>query len=119
MATATLVSSDIPGWAPGTDLYSTSDGRYLAVESMPVPEDTTHVIEQGQSPMTDDLLAVLGESFAAMKVVIRPTVIFLCTEDGAPLDADENDHDPLTPLHIFDPGTTHEQALRNAGYETG
>lgn len=38
----------------------------------------------------------------------RPTVIFACTEEGYAVD--------LTPLHRFPPGTTHEDALTQAGY---
>ena len=117
MTTATLVASDIPGWAPGTNLYATDDGRHLAVEAMPLPEGTTQVIEVGQDPMSDNILAQVGDTFASIKVVLRPTVIFLCAEDGTPLDADENDYDPLTPLHTFDPGTSHEDAVRQAGYD--
>lgn len=115
MPTATLVSSNPAGWAPGTRHYSTSDGRWLAVEATTDPGGT-HVIERGQSPNIDDLLAVMGESRAALKMVVRPTVVFLSDEHGDRVDADENDHDPLTPLHVFPAGTTHEEALTAAGY---
>lgn len=117
LATAKLLSADIPGWAPGTNLYSTSDGKYLAVEAMPIPEETTQIVEPGQSPQNDELLAVLGESYAALKVVVRPTIVFLSNADGVPVDADENDYDPMTPLHRFDPGTSHTDALKELGYK--
>lgn len=115
MHTATLVSDDVDGWAPGTRHYKCSDGQHLTVEATTDPGGTS-VIERGQSPMVDDLVAVLGTSRAALKMVVRPTVVFLCSEHGEPIDADENDHDPLTPLHVFPAGTTHEDALHQAGY---
>lgn len=66
--------------------------------------------------MIDELLVKLGESRAALKLVLRPTVVFLCSPEGFPVDADENDHDPLTPLHTFPAGTTHVEALTQLGY---
>lgn len=111
----TLVANQLAGWAPGTRHYSTSDGKHFAVEATPEPPGTL-LIERGQSAMADDLLAVMGESRAALKIVVPPTVVFLCSATGEPIDADENDHDPLTPLRVFPAGTTHEDALAALGY---
>lgn len=113
MPTATLISEQLDGWAPGTRHYTCS-GKHLAVEAT-VP-DGSRMIPQGAEPMINDLLVVMGESRAALKIVARPTVVFLCTENGEPVDADENDHDPLTPLHSFPAGTTHDAALAQLGY---
>lgn len=116
MPSVTLVSKDIPGRAPGTNLYAVEDGTYLTVEAMPVPEKTTHFIKKGDAPLVDNLLAQLGKTYAALKVVIRPTVILLADEHGNGIDSDLNDNDPMTPLHTFPAGTTHEKALAQAGY---
>lgn len=115
---ATLISEELAGWAPGTRHYRTSDGRNIAIEATTNPEGV-RVIERGQSPMVDDLLMLLGETRAALKIVVRPTVVFLCDEHGQPVDAAENDNDSLTPLHTFPAGTTHDDALQRAGYTVG
>lgn len=97
MPTATLISEQLDTWAPGTRHYSASDGKHLAVEA------------------SEDAVVELYQ----VKILPRPTVVFLCNADGQPVDADENDHDPLTPLHVFPSGTTHEDALTQAGYTLG
>lgn len=117
MATATLIESELAGWARGTRLYSTSDGRYLAVEATNIEELAPHaVIEVGQGPLIDELLLKMGHTRSALKLVVRPTVVFLSDEQGQPVDSDENDHDPLTPLHRFPAGTSHAEALAAIGY---
>jgi hypothetical protein len=116
MPTATLITENHSCFAAGTNFYRTSDGKHLLVESMPESEKTTHYIEVGQSPVTDALLAVMGEHDAALKMVVRPTIILLCNAEAAPIDADENDHAAMTPILTCDPGTTHEDALIKAGY---
>jgi hypothetical protein len=115
MPTATLISKQLNGWAPGTHHYKTSDGKHLAIEATPEPGGV-HIIERGQSPMTDNILTILSRSRAALKLVIRPTTVFLSNENGEPIDADDNDRNPLTPLHTFPAGTTHEDALTAMGY---
>jgi hypothetical protein len=106
MPTVTLVSESPPGWAPGTQHWRTDDGRNLAVEASPdaIPAGfATEVI--------DELLTAVGESFGSTKIVLPQTVIMECDPDGTPLD----DFVP-EPLWTFPPGTTHEQALEQAGY---
>jgi hypothetical protein len=116
MATATLVTDNLAGWAPGTRHYRCSDGKHLAVEADPLPEGSMLAVED--APLAGQIIvAVGGDTRQAIKYVARPTVIFLCDEQGIPVDSDENDHDPLTPLHRFEPGTTHSEALTAAGYE--
>jgi hypothetical protein len=116
MATATLLSDSLTGWAPGTRHYSTSDGKHLAVEADPTPEGT--IIPAEELPLLGEILVRLGgEHRNAVSYVVRETAVFLCDKDGQPVDADENDHDPLTPLHVFPAGTTHEAALKAAGYK--
>lgn len=110
-----LITENLPGWAPGTHHYRTPDGKNLAIEAMPHPEDSV-IIEAGQEPMVDNILLTLGTSYAALKVVLRPTVVFLCDADGNAIDSDLTDDDPLTPLHTFPPGTSHEEVLRELGY---
>lgn len=112
-----LINGELGGWAPGTRHYRASDGTNLAIEATTDPGGTS-VIERGQSPMVDDLLVLMGQSRAALKMVVRPTVVFLCDEHGQPVDADENDHEPLTPMRVFPAGTTHDEALAELGYGT-
>lgn len=109
-----MISPQLAGWAPGTRHYKTSDGKHLAVEA--TQPQGPQIIQRGQSPMVDEILTVLGKSVASLKVVARPTVVFLCTAEGLPVDADEADQDPLTPLAVFPSGTTHEEALAELGY---
>lgn len=107
MPTVMLMPTDMSHWADGTRHYRTSDGLDLAVEATD-PTDWEVVIPQGAQPMVDELLVVAGTNRAAVKQVVRPTVILACTSDGFATD--------LTPLHTFAPGTTHEDALQMAGY---
>jgi len=106
VATATQVDRDMSFWAPETRLYSISDGSYLAVTvdpGVPTPE-----VEE----VLDEALAALdAPSIASGKnlIQISPTVILPCTDEGFAID--------LTPLHTFEPGTSHEDALTAAGYE--
>lgn len=119
MAKATLVTEQLEGWAPGTRHYRTSDGQDFAVEADPIPDTANDFVSEGggeaymvpadEAPVVGELLMVLGETEKAVKLVVRPTVIFACTPEGAAID--------LTPLHSFTPGTSHEDALRGAGYE--
>lgn len=111
---ATLMSENMGGWAPGTRHYRTPDGTNLAVEAPTIPQGQG--IPAGAEPMIDALLIRLGTSRSALKVVARPTVVFLCDEHGQPVDADANDRDPLTPLRVFPPGTTHDEALAELGF---
>lgn len=118
MKTAKLVTENIVGWAPGTHQYACSDGKHLAVEAtVKLPGKVVSPI--GEGPMPDELVVARHDDPRADQIVVRPTVVFLCGEEGEPIDADENDHDPLTPLHVFPAGTTHEQALADAGYKVG
>jgi hypothetical protein len=93
MGVATLMGTDMSAWAHGTRHYQIDDGTHLAVESCLMYE-----------------APVVGEQ--AVKQLGRPTVIFACTETGESLDGD----DALTPLHSFEPGTSHEDALTMAGH---
>ncbi|MFV8266490.1 hypothetical protein ACNQR9_26080 [Mycolicibacterium peregrinum] len=54
--------------------------------------------------------ADLGD-YGHLKVVRRPTVILYCTETAGVTD--------LIPDFTFDPGTTHEDAVRLAGFTLG
>jgi hypothetical protein len=64
--------------------------------------------------MVDEALVKLGESFSSTILTLRPTIIVACDPDGSPLD----DTVP-EPLYTFAPGTTHIQALEQAGYTIG
>lgn len=107
MATAALQDTDMAHWADGTRHYATDDGKHFAVEATLVDEGTP-VVPVGAQPMVDELLAVVGEGRAALKQVVRPTVVFDCTEDGMAVD--------MTPVAAFPAGTSHEAALTEMGY---
>lgn len=110
MATATMVLDQPVGWAEGTKLYQCSDGRWLAVEAT---EPSSAVLDTE----TGDLIVQKHPAVSALKIVVRQTVVFLSNERGEPVDSDENDHDPLTPLRVFPAGLSHEDALAAMGYE--
>lgn len=103
MATASLQPTDMAGWAPGTRHYTTSDGKHFAVEA---PEEA---VPDGAKRFVGELLAVAGADPDRTTVVLRPTVILPCNPDGSAYD--------LTPVHEFPPGTSCEDALKQAGYE--
>lgn len=103
MPTATRLDTDMSMWADGTLHFVTSDGEHYAVES------STEAIPEGAQCMIDELLAVIGTGRQALKLRLRPTVVFACNEDGTPAGT-------LTPVAEFPPGTTHEQALAQMGY---
>lgn len=107
MHTATLQDTDMSTWADGTRHYLTDDGRHFAVEAT-ILADGASVIPVGAQPMINELLTLVGDGRAALKQIMRPTVIFECTDDGLAID--------LTPLWTFAAGTTHEDALAMAGY---
>lgn len=102
--TATQVNSSMSHWMPDTRCYTTSDGRYLAVYVHADLNDKTRAHVEGA-------LAEHGiPTFRAgiHTIVVSPTTIVECNADGI---AEE-----LTAAHTFPPGTTHEEALRLAGY---
>lgn len=111
---ARLISEDLPGWAPGTNHYEL-DGKYVAVEVDPLPDGALVPLED--MPLIGQIVVRVGGNHRqSVKYVARPTVVFLTDEAGLPVDADENDNDPLTPIRRFPAGTTHEQALAELGY---
>lgn len=109
MPTATPVDTEMSAWADGTRHYRGDDGKYFAVEATLVEEEGTPIIPAGAQPMIDELLTVVGDGRAALKQIVRPTVVFECTEDGQAID--------LTPVQTFPAGTTHAEALAAMGYE--
>lgn len=100
-----LVDSVMATWAPDTRHYVTDDGQHLAV----------HVAD-GLDAVTTELI---NESLEVSGIptlesgihtlVVEPTTIIECTEEGIAVN--------LTPLHTFPPGTSHEDALAQAGYQ--
>jgi hypothetical protein len=107
MATATQIDTDMFQWADGTRHYRTSDGLDFAIEATILAEDTP-IVPTGAEPMVAELIEIIGAGRAPLKRVVRPTVMFECTETGAAVS--------LTPVHTFPAGTTYEEALAQAGY---
>lgn len=102
--TATFVKVLVSA-APITRLYRIGDEEFVAVESAD-PND----LGFAEGAIREALTAMSGDLMSTVKV-LRPTVIVSCNEEGIPLS--------LTPLHTFPPGTSHEDALIQAGYEIG
>ena len=100
--TITLQPTAMKSWAPGTRHYLAADGTNLAVESM---IDTL----AGEIPGLNELVTVMVGDTLPIHQVVRPTVVFACTEEGLAVD--------LTPIQTFPPGTAHEAALTEMGYE--
>lgn len=82
-----VVGADLSNWAPGTRFFSASDGRHFVIDA-----DLDEHPEDGN-----------------VRLVRRPTVVLYTTETAWPTD--------LTPDFVFDPGTTHEEAVALAGFE--
>jgi hypothetical protein len=103
---ATLVDSVMAAWAPDTRHYVTEDGRHLAVH---VATD----LNARTITFIDEALAaneIPALSSGSHKVVVEPTTVFECTEEGNAITLD--------PVHSFPPGTSHEAALHELGYTT-
>lgn len=105
MATATLLSTDVSNWPPTTQHYSISDGTWILVE----------VDESGPTAaMQAYVLAAVNREPEELiprpiEFMQRPTVILPADGDGFAIS--------LEPLHRFAPGTTHTDALTQAGFE--
>lgn len=101
----TQLDTDMFAWPPGTRHYRAQDGTFLAVEATQPGEDA---IPAGVAPIIDEVVELIGQGRKVEKIVVRPTVVFECNEDGSAGD--------LTPLQRFPAGTTHEDALVQMGY---
>lgn len=103
-----LQPTDMSFWAPGTRHYRSVDGTNLAVESMTdsVPGDIDIPAIDGA---VDEIIKITTGDSMPVHQVLRPTVVFACTEDGFAVD--------MTPLQTYPPGTTYDAALTEMGYE--
>ena len=102
------LDTDMFAWPENTRHYRLKDGTYLAVEAT-MPGD--NVVPVGAMPMIDEVVAIVGQGRKIKTFVQRPTVVFAVTEDARPLN------DDLTPIAKFDPGTSHEDALKQMGHK--
>ncbi|OBB48743.1 hypothetical protein [Mycolicibacterium fortuitum] len=66
-----------------------------------------YIVDDGRYFVVDADL----DDYGRLRVVRRPTVILYCTETAGVTD--------LIPDFEFDPGTTHEDAVRLAGFTLG
>lgn len=98
---AEALDTEMVAWPPGTKHYQVEPGEYVAVDVDPgeIPEGAANIIE--------GLLVSLGSSLSETKIVLRDTVIIPCNEEGIASSMD--------PIHRFPPGTSHEDALTQAG----
>ncbi|AEL17679.1 hypothetical protein CUCO_29 [Mycobacterium phage Cuco] len=80
-------------WPPGTQHYEISDGRYFAV----IVDDTADLINRFVNPVGQHA------------VVVSPTVVVECDENGAATSMDR--------LYTLLSGTPHDEALRQVGYD--
>ncbi|WP_142282891.1 DUF7572 family protein [Mycobacterium aquaticum] len=102
--TATALDTDMSPWGDGVVHYRTSDGRDLAVS-----------VDAGVNALTT---ALINETLEAQgipaldsgvhKVVVEPTVIIECGPNGEAITLDR--------WREYPPGTSHEDALRWAGF---
>lgn len=95
MGTSTLIAESVPGWAPGSNLYETSDGRYFMVMVPPPPPAVPRIR--------------FGRVGGIGKIEPIPTVIVECfNAQGETYSMDT--------IYRFAPGVTHEEALAEAGF---
>lgn len=96
------MDTDMSAWAAGTRHYSGSTNNYAVEASdVTIPENATRQI--------GGALALLNVDPNQTTMLARPTVVFECTPEGLAID--------LTPVATFPPGTTHEEALAEMGYQ--
>lgn len=103
MPTATRLPTDLSVWPPTTIHYALDDGTWILVEA-----DFT-----GPTDAMKAYLHQIGSDTAELvpQPMIfnqRPTLILPANQDGLAVS--------LNPLHILPPGTTHTDALTQAGY---
>lgn len=103
----TLQPTEMASWAPHTRHYLAVDGTHLAVESSSESLDDIDIPAVGDA--VDEVLKLVVGELLPVHQVVRPTVVFACTDEGLAVD--------LTPLQTFPPGITHEAALEAMGYE--
>lgn len=100
----TLVDSEMSSWTPDTRHYLAADGTHLAVSVQAnLTEQTIQYIEEALAAA--ELPKLEGGAYA---IVASPTTVIECNDEGIALS--------MTPLHTFPPGTSHEDALAQAGY---
>ncbi|MCC9182557.1 DUF7572 family protein [Mycolicibacterium mageritense] len=103
MATAELIGERLHQFAPTTNHYRCSDGRYLLV--------TVHDV--------DGMATIPG---AGIELPINPshlpttTDVFLADEYATVLDAEGNPATSMTTLAKIDAVATHAEALEELGY---
>ena len=102
---ATQLDTDMFAWADGTRHYRAADGTFRAVEATLLGDE---VIPAGAQPMVEEAVTLIGQGRKIQTVVMRPTVVFECAEDGSAID--------MTPVGRFPAGTSHEDALAELGY---
>lgn len=106
MQRVTRLDTDMFAWPENTRHYRAQDGKHFAVQATLVGDN---VVPVGVQPMIDEVVALVGGGRKIAQVVVPPTVIIECDETGwAP---------SLTPVAAFPPGTSHEDALTQMGYE--
>ena len=104
MLTATMIQAALPQFAPTTNLYQCEDDTHLLVTVDTAGDDI------GNSVPIVSLIPV-KESVPA------DTVVFLADERGQVVDGDGDPTNGLTPVLRCPGGTSHEDALRQLGYE--
>lgn len=100
MPTATLLEDEPGHCAPGARIYAIDDGAHVLVQ-----------VDSGPQGVVAELIGGVLKAMSAgnTQIVLQPTTIVPCNPDGTT--------ESLTPTHSFPPGTTHEQALTQAGYD--
>lgn len=107
MKSATLLEFGVGRYCPVTNHYSCDDGTYLLI-----------TVNQLQIENVAKRLG-LAASGPIRKSQVRGqnTDVFLSNERGDVIDADDNPANGMTPVHVYPPGTSHEEALAAMGYE--
>lgn len=94
------------GWAPGTQHYTTSDGRVLAVM---VDESLLQYLPIVQKTIAEFTGSTVPDGNHT--IVIQPSTVIECDAAGGASE--------LTPVFTADPGTSYEETLRQYGYAIG
>lgn len=108
MAAATKLATDLSIWPPTTFHYQIDDGTWVLVEvddagpNLAMQSYVAQVTQMEAGTLNPEVLP------KPITYVQRQTVILPATEDGCAIS--------LEPLFRCDPGTSHNDALIQAGY---
>lgn len=115
MITAKLVAENVSWQCPVTNMYETSDGRFLLVTFPQIDVLGSLAAIEGM-PEAMKELGLTPTVMSRSQLQSMPTVVYLANADGQVVDADGDLSNGMTSLYEAPPGTSVQDALAAAGY---